>query len=58
MLDHCDLFISSDKKPGVADVLESLEEELEPLEETKEGGIPGQPPESMKPTQEKPDHAL
>ena len=56
LLDHCDLFISSEKKPS-ADAFEALEEELE--EETKEsGGVAGLPPENLKPTQAKPDHAL
>jgi hypothetical protein len=53
LLDHCDLFISSEKKPG--DAFECLEEELEP--EDGEAAY-GQQPESVKQTQSKPDHAL
>ena len=50
LLDHCDLFITADKKPDAPDAFEMLEEELEPAEETKESSVKGQPPENMKPT--------
>ena len=55
LLDHCDLFITSDKKKQEIDAFEALEDELE---ETKDCGNPGQPPENLKPTQGRPDHAL
>ena len=60
MLDNCDLIITSDSKPKAAIKLESLEDsddELEP-DDSKVRGNPGQPPENLKPTQEKPNHAL
>ena len=59
MLDNCELIITSEK-PKAAVKLESLEDsddELEP-DDSKIRGNPGQPPESLKPTQYKPDHAL
>ena len=60
MLDNCDLIITSDSKPKAAVKYESLEdsdEELEPSD-SKIRGNPGLPPENLKPTQYKPDHAL
>jgi len=57
MLDNCELIITSDEKPVARDVFESLEDELEPSD-SKIKGRPGQAPENLRPTQEKPDHAL
>ena len=57
LLDNCELIITSDEKPQSNDAFESLEEELEPSDATIKGR-PGQAPENLRPTQEKPDHAL
>jgi len=57
LLDNCELLITSDKNPKSRETFESLEEELEP-EDSKVRGSAGQAPENLRPTQEKPDHAL